>query len=187
VIVRSERRRQRNNRTPARTILRKNSAASSLRSLTATDPKLSSLSASFCFRGNPHIFNGLCTLDLSLRFFLGALPLFSSVYGLFCKNTEVAYPLRQPRTATCSPYQWHLDFSRSLAVLLSTFRINTCKSVSKQRTSTIFRINTCEKTGGGGYHLPQSRILPPYIGKKKEPATARGLYICRSNIMSLIS
>src|SRR5216683_4270936 len=28
---------------------------------------------------------------------------------------------------------------------LTTFRINTCKSVSKQRTLTIFRINTCEK------------------------------------------
>ena len=33
--------------------------------------------------------------------------------------------------------------------LLSTFRINTCKSVSKQTTLTPFRINTCEKTGGG--------------------------------------
>src|SRR6266481_2643517 len=33
---------------------------------------------------------------------------------------------------------------------LTTFRMNTCKSVSKQRTLTIFRMNTCEKTGGGG-------------------------------------
>src|SRR6266481_1297220 len=33
--------------------------------------------------------------------------------------------------------------------LLTTFRMNTCKSVSKQRTLTIFRINTCEKPGGG--------------------------------------
>ncbi len=32
---------------------------------------------------------------------------------------------------------------------LSTFRINTCKSVSKQRTLTPFRMNTCEKTRGG--------------------------------------
>ena len=31
-----------------------------------------------------------------------------------------------------------------------SFRINTCKSVSKQTTLTSFRINTCEKTGGGG-------------------------------------
>src|SRR5258706_4689590 len=32
---------------------------------------------------------------------------------------------------------------------ITTFRMNTCKSVSKQRTLTIFRMNTCEKTGGG--------------------------------------
>ncbi len=31
-----------------------------------------------------------------------------------------------------------------------SFRINTCKSVSKQTTLTSFRINTCEKPGGGG-------------------------------------
>src|SRR5712692_6344877 len=36
---------------------------------------------------------------------------------------------------------------------LTTFRINTCKSVSKQRTLTTFRINTCEKQGGGGLEL----------------------------------
>ncbi len=36
---------------------------------------------------------------------------------------------------------------------LTTFRINTCKSVSKQRTLTTFRINTCEKQGEGG--IPQ--------------------------------
>ena len=33
---------------------------------------------------------------------------------------------------------------------VNTFRMNTCKSASKQRTLTIFRMNTCEKTGGGG-------------------------------------
>jgi hypothetical protein len=33
---------------------------------------------------------------------------------------------------------------------LSTFRINTCKTVSKQTALTSFRINTYEKTGGGG-------------------------------------
>jgi hypothetical protein len=32
---------------------------------------------------------------------------------------------------------------------LNTFRINTCKSESKQRTSSPFRINTYEKLGGG--------------------------------------
>src|SRR5713226_1107081 len=36
---------------------------------------------------------------------------------------------------------------------LTTFRINTCKSVSKQRTLTPFRINTYEKHRGGGTHF----------------------------------
>src|SRR6266446_736611 len=34
---------------------------------------------------------------------------------------------------------------------LTTFRMNTCKSVSKQRTLTTFRMNTYEKQGEGGY------------------------------------
>jgi hypothetical protein len=34
---------------------------------------------------------------------------------------------------------------------LSTFRMNTCESVSKQRTLTIFRMNTYVKRGEGGY------------------------------------
>src|SRR5712692_921814 len=38
---------------------------------------------------------------------------------------------------------------------LTTFRINTCKSVSKQRTLTLLRINTYKKTGEGG--TPASR------------------------------
>jgi hypothetical protein len=32
----------------------------------------------------------------------------------------------------------------------STFRMNTCKSITKQTTSTPFKINTYEKPGGGG-------------------------------------
>jgi hypothetical protein len=31
-----------------------------------------------------------------------------------------------------------------------SFRMNTCESVSKQRTLTTFRMNTCEKQGEGG-------------------------------------
>src|SRR5467141_1945753 len=31
----------------------------------------------------------------------------------------------------------------------NSFRMNTCKSVSKQRTLTTFRMNTCEKPGEG--------------------------------------
>src|SRR6266851_6514753 len=43
---------------------------------------------------------------------------------------------------------------------LTTFRINTCKSVSKQRTLTSFRINTCEKPRGGGTPLTASGKVP---------------------------
>jgi|SRR5579859_4017675 len=49
---------------------------------------------------------------------------------------------------------------------LSTFRINTCKSVSKQRTLSAFRINTYAKTGGRGEG-------------QTPPATLRSGYMCR--------
>src|SRR5258706_1583810 len=53
---------------------------------------------------------------------------------------------------------------------VTTFKINTCKNVSKQRTLTPSRINTYQKTGGGGppanrhQHLPrlQLRQRPSY-------------------------
>src|SRR6266852_6811829 len=40
---------------------------------------------------------------------------------------------------------------------LTTFRINTCKSVSKQSSLTLFRMNTYEKQGEGG--TPADRRL----------------------------
>src|SRR5258706_316718 len=46
---------------------------------------------------------------------------------------------------------------RSPPLCVSTFRINTYKSVSKQRTLTIFRINTCEKPRGRGVPLAGRR------------------------------
>ena len=42
-------------------------------------------------------------------------------------------------------------FKSAKTATLTTFKINTCKSVSKQITLTTFRINTYEKQGGGGY------------------------------------
>ena len=60
---------------------------------------------------------------------------------------------------------------------LTTFRINTCKSVSKQTTLTTFRINTYKKTGEGGtptlprLQRPASSIQPP------EPYASRGASI----------
>src|ERR1700730_1397505 len=43
---------------------------------------------------------------------------------------------------------------------LSTFRMNTCKSVSKQRTLTLFRMNTYAKTGGRGTPAINVRDAP---------------------------
>jgi len=51
------------------------------------------------------------------------------------------------------------QFTRTKAALLSTFRMNTCKSVSKQTTLTLFRMNTYAKTGGGGPHPSPMRVL----------------------------
>src|SRR3989442_2017879 len=46
---------------------------------------------------------------------------------------------------------------------VTLFRINTCKSASKQTTLSIFRINTCEKTGGWGAFLGSERSnLQPF-------------------------
>src|SRR5712691_4408748 len=53
------------------------------------------------------------------------------------------YRYRRPASTALTP-------AMQSAPPLSTFRINTCKSVSKQRTLTSFRMNTCEKGGGGG-------------------------------------
>jgi len=47
---------------------------------------------------------------------------------------------------------------------VTPFRINTCKSVSKQRTSTSFRMNTYEKTPGGG-----TSSLPPLLSSLSPP------------------
>ncbi len=41
------------------------------------------------------------------------------------------------------------------------FRMNTCESVSKQRTLTTFRMNTYEKQGEGGPAFRVSSVQPP--------------------------
>src|SRR5712691_12394835 len=55
---------------------------------------------------------------------------------------------------------------------LTTFRINTCKSVSKQSTLTTFRINTCEKPRGRGAPRVTAsdnvRPTPAYLGRLLE-------------------
>src|SRR5260221_6174534 len=55
-----------------------------------------------------------------------------------------------PGKIVCKRIESAKDFTRAPAIPLSTFRMNTCKSVSKQRTLSPFRMNTYAKTGGGG-------------------------------------
>src|SRR5260221_5656402 len=51
---------------------------------------------------------------------------------------------------------------------LSTFKINTCKSVSKQRTLSPCRMNTYEKPRGRGHQLPPI-FAPPFYPDLREP------------------
>ncbi len=55
-----------------------------------------------------------------------------------------------PGKIVCKRIESAKDFTRAPAIPLSTFRMNTCKSVSKQRTLSPFRMNTYAKTGGRG-------------------------------------
>ena len=58
---------------------------------------------------------------------------------------------------------------RSLS--LSTFRINTCKSVSKQTTLTFFRINTYEKGGEGVRRDSKIKLSAQEIRRPDAPRT----------------
>jgi hypothetical protein len=92
--------------------------------------------------------------------------------GSFCKTPGVGYTLTSrprgisnqhpllcvasaPSASRRYPYSAHLPCDESekrAAPAPTTFRINTCKSVSKQRTLSPSRMNTYEKTGGGVPH-----------------------------------
>jgi hypothetical protein len=73
---------------------------------------------------------------------------------------SAAFPPRSAHLAPSSEaaFRSHAhDSSRALKTPLHLrlsmfFRMNTCKSVSKQGTLTTFRMNTYEKTGGRGIH-----------------------------------
>jgi|ERR1700730_23656 len=55
-----------------------------------------------------------------------------------------------PRKIVCKRIESARNYARAPAIPLSTFKINTCKSVSKQRTLSPCTMNTYAKTGGGG-------------------------------------
>src|SRR5260370_7722289 len=90
----------------------------------------------------------------SLPSFFARRPVFSITCSLFSENTRVGGTSTLPRQASL-PKGAHFakGCKNTETATLTTFRINTCKSVSKQRTLTIVRINACEKQGGGGLEL----------------------------------
>src|SRR5260370_1628927 len=78
-----------------------------------------------------------------------ATPLESTLVEVFILNTLNLFRI--------NTYWGGPHFAQFLCNL-SPFRINTCKSVSKQTTLSPFRINTYEKTGGWGrVHFPSLR------------------------------
>jgi hypothetical protein len=117
----------------------------------------------------PFVFNGLRTLKLSCSYFSHSDRLFSIACALFdkmrslhpgclCGNTGSGIPrpaLRRLRALCASAVKEiprpALGFAQFWCNI-NSFRINTCKSVAKQTTSSPFRMNTCEKPGGGGHY-----------------------------------
>ncbi len=79
---------------------------------------------------------------------------FQQLAASFPKTPGVGVPLRHLSDLCVSALSVAFTFvrfsRRLLCPPLSTFRINTCKSVSKQMTLTIFRMNTYAKQGEGG-------------------------------------
>ena len=85
----------------------------------------------------------------SLFALFSALPPFriNHLQPLFAKHPGWGYPnasMGHPGTLSSDKGR------RRNCSSITTFRINTCKSVSKQSTLTTFRMNTYEKRGEGG-------------------------------------
>src|SRR6266478_5592751 len=98
------------------------------------------------------------------------------------------FPPTFPGKTACKSILSSKNSARAPASPLSTFRMNTCKSVSKQRTLSTSRMNTYAKTGGGGSHgsAPIFRIRLPRIPlrahHRTDPFVFRYLQIpCRAN------
>jgi hypothetical protein len=87
---------------------------------------------------------------------------FQSFAASFCKTPGVwgtvflcdtsAHSRHTPEVCTHAPFPFFTSHQSRVTshVPVSTFRMNTCKSVSKQRTLSTSRMNTYAKTGGGG-------------------------------------
>ena len=109
---------------------------------------------SLCLCRKLHVFSSLPPLEISLRSFSHSLPLFSTACRLFSQNAGVGWAsrmlLRDTRGGIPPRERAYRPSPRSVRAAISTFRINTSKSVSKQTTLSSFRINTCEKPRGRG-------------------------------------
>jgi hypothetical protein len=80
----------------------------------------------------------------------------SSSAPLFLLFPEITQ-IREIRPSEASPPFFTVHGSR----VTYSFRINTCKSVSKQMTLTLFRMNTYEKTWGEGVSSPSIQNFIP--------------------------
>src|SRR5260370_2022106 len=80
-----------------------------------------------------------------------ALPSFriNHLQPLFPKHPGWGYPYPNASTGHPGLLSSEKEQRRNCSSI-TTFRINTCKSVSKQMTLTSFRMNTYEKRGEGG-------------------------------------
>jgi len=119
-------------------------------------------------------FSIVCRLLKSLASLFPIPILVFNSLRLFLQNTAVAYPRRHPSVSAhhkiVPTVHSHPAFRQTRERSPISFRMNTCKSVSKQRTLTPFRMNTCEKTRGGELLLtklavPNSASSVP-LGKK---------------------
>src|ERR1700730_7497489 len=88
----------------------------------------------------PHQHVIACPIDFQLLCFPHVLS--CDFHNLFIFTNICVAPCYFP------PVPKQTRHSPESGIPLSTFRMNTCKSVSKQRTLTIFRMNTYAKTGG---------------------------------------
>ena len=92
--------------------------------------------------------------------FLSALEFDLPGFGFQAKEPVTPFPPTFSRNIAPKRIESATNCARAPTVPLSTFKINTCKSVSKQRTLSPFRINTCEKQGEGGPSAPVTTRHP---------------------------
>jgi len=100
-----------------------------------------------CFSRNPFIFRNICVaggVAAGLSSILSSLRHVSALCG---SALSFSFPFSFPLSRK-KPADRHAN-SSSYGAPINTFRMNTCKSVSKQRTLTIFRMNTYAKRGRG--------------------------------------